>query len=97
VKTVPTARHAWNTIRDEEFDVVLSDISLPDADGIELVRQISMEFPNLRVIAMSGFMAAIPPATLYEAGSAAMLQKPFTARELFSALSSTVRALAAVS
>jgi DNA-binding NarL/FixJ family response regulator len=67
--------------------VVISDISLPDTDGFELVRQISMEFPHVSVIAMSGFMAAIPPASLHGAGIAATLQKPFTARQLLSALS----------
>lgn len=87
VRTARTARHALNVIRDEEFDVVISDISLPDADGVELVRQICMEFPHVSVIAMSGFMAAISPAVLHRAGTAATLQKPFTASELLGSLS----------
>ena len=87
VRIVGTARHALKLIQDEGFDVVLSDISLPDADGLELVRQISMEFPHIHVIAMSGFMAAIPTARLHRAGIAATLQKPFTARELLRSLS----------
>ena len=98
VRAVSTARHALNAIRDEGFDVVITDISLPDADGIELVRQICMEFPYVNVIAMSGFMAAIPPAKLCSAGTAATLQKPFTARQLLRSLSElpeAPRALAA--
>jgi DNA-binding NtrC family response regulator len=87
VRTVGTARHALSVIRDEGFDVVISDISLPDADGVELVRQICSEFPHVSVVAMSGFMAAIPPARLYHAGAAATLQKPFTARQLLCSLS----------
>jgi DNA-binding NtrC family response regulator len=87
VRAVRTARHALNVIRDEAFEVVISDLSLPDADGIELVRQISSEFPHVSVIAMSGFMAAIPPARLHDAGTAATLQKPFTARQLLCSLS----------
>jgi CheY-like chemotaxis protein len=79
VRAVRTARHALNVIRDEGFDVVISDISLPDVDGVELVRQICSEFPHISVIAMSGFMAAIPSARLHDAGTAATLQKPFTA------------------
>src|SRR5579864_3967413 len=49
VRMVGTGRHALNLIRDEGFDVVISDISLPDADGLELARQISMEFPHVRL------------------------------------------------
>src|SRR5579864_5576504 len=87
VRMVGTGRHALNLIRDEGFDVVISDISLPDADGLELARQISMEFPHVSVNAMSGFMAAILPARLHRARIAATLQKPFTARELLRSLS----------
>ena len=87
VRTARTGRHALNLLHDEGFDVVISDISLPDADGLELVRQISLEFPHVTAIAMSGFMAAIPPATLHGAGVAATLQKPFTARQLLCSLS----------
>lgn len=87
VKTVRTARHALNVIRDEEFDVVISDISLPDADGVELVRQIHMEFPHVSVIAMSGFIAGISPARLHRAGATATLQKPFTTGQLLYSLS----------
>jgi CheY-like chemotaxis protein len=87
VRMVGTARHALNLLRDEGFDVVISDISLPDADGLDLARQISTEFPHVGVIAMSGFMAAIPRARLHDAGITAMLQKPFTARQLLCSLS----------
>jgi DNA-binding NtrC family response regulator len=87
VRTVGTARHALMVIREEGFDVVISDISLPDADGLDLARQICAEFPHVSVIAMSGCMAAIPPARLHHAGTAATLQKPFTARQLLCSLS----------
>lgn len=91
VTAVRTARHALNVIRDEGFDVVISDISLPDADGLELVRQIALEFPHVSIIAMSGFMAAIPPAKLHDAGTAATLQKPFTASQLLCSLAELPR------
>jgi DNA-binding response OmpR family regulator len=87
VTTVRTARHALAVIRDESFELVISDLSLPDVDGVELVRQICAEFPHVAVIAMSGFMAAMPASTLREAGTAATLNKPFTARELLGSLS----------
>jgi DNA-binding NtrC family response regulator len=87
VTVAPTARQALAIIRDEGFDVVIADLSLPDADGIELVRHIRAESPHVSVIAISGFMAAISPATLHKAGTSAMLQKPFTARELLDSVS----------
>jgi len=87
VQTVRTARHALHVMRHHSFDVVLSDISLPDVDGIELIRQIASEFPHVSVIAMSGFMAAISPARLCFAGAAVLLQKPFPASQLLRSVS----------
>jgi len=82
VTLAPTARQALAAIRDQGFDVVIADLSLPDGDGVDVVRHIGLESPHVHVIAISGFMAAIPPAILRKAGAAAMLEKPFTPQQL---------------
>jgi DNA-binding NtrC family response regulator len=87
VTLAPTARQALAVIRDTGFDVVIADLSLPDADGLDLVRHIGAESPHVHVIAISGFMAAMSPAALHRAGAAATLQKPFTAEQLLDSVS----------
>lgn len=40
--------------RSESFDVVITDIFMPGREGLETIRQIRHEFPEVRIIAMSG-------------------------------------------
>ena len=55
VTAVGTARQGLNALGDGEFQVVVLDLSLPDGDGLEVVRQIRGEHPNLSILAISGF------------------------------------------
>jgi CheY-like chemotaxis protein len=72
-------------------ELVISDISLRDADGLERLRQIYSDFPYLDVIAMSGFMAAIPAATWRDAGNHCDTRKAFTPRQLLCSVSELLR------
>ena len=54
VKTAGDVANALRTARAESFDVVVSDIGLPDGTGMDLMRQLLVEQPRLRGIALSG-------------------------------------------
>ncbi|MBL1223087.1 sigma-54-dependent Fis family transcriptional regulator [Chryseobacterium sp. L7] len=55
VKEASTARSAMTMLEQHEFDVVLSDVRLPDAYGVELVRSIKTKYPHLEIILMTAF------------------------------------------
>ncbi|MGN7757952.1 sigma-54-dependent transcriptional regulator [Chryseobacterium sp. 22532] len=55
VKEASTARSAMTMLEQHEFDVVLCDVRLPDAFGIELVRSIKTKYPHLEIILMTAF------------------------------------------
>ncbi|MBB6369096.1 sigma-54-dependent transcriptional regulator [Chryseobacterium shigense] len=55
VKEASTARSAMTMLEQHEFDVVLCDIRLPDAFGVELVRSIKTKYPHLEIILMTAF------------------------------------------
>src|SRR5215212_6500976 len=70
-------------------DVVLTDMIMPEKDGIETIRAFRQQFPDVRLVAMSG--GAIAGAVVYlhlalRMGASAVLPKPFTVRELASAI-----------
>ena len=46
---------AIRRLRNERFDVVLLDLSLPDANGLETVHQIQVTTPNVPIVVLSGF------------------------------------------
>ena len=69
----------------ETVDVVITDIFMPELDGIQTLREIRRRFPAVRVIAMSGgdstgLLDLRKDAELL--GAVKSLQKPFTAREI---------------
>ncbi len=83
-----TGREAIPMLRADPPDLVLTDLVMPDQDGLEVIMMIRKELPAIRVIAMSG---GSPRASLYlglarKLGARVMLAKPFTQEQLFSAL-----------
>ncbi|SHM15501.1 DNA-binding transcriptional response regulator, NtrC family, contains REC, AAA-type ATPase, and a Fis-type DNA-binding domains [Chryseobacterium carnipullorum] len=55
VKEASTARSAMTMLEQYEFEVVLCDVRLPDAFGVELVRSIKTKYPHLEIILMTAF------------------------------------------
>jgi CheY-like chemotaxis protein len=65
--------------------VVISDIFMPSAEGIETIREIRRRQPKARIIAMSGgSVSSNEPVLLvaHHMGAHAILPKPFRANEL---------------
>lgn len=55
VKEASTARSAMTMLEQYDFDVVLSDVRLPDAFGVDLVKSIKAKYPHLEIILMTAF------------------------------------------
>ncbi len=55
VKEASTARSAMTMLEQYDFDVVLSDVRLPDAFGVDLVNSIKTKYPHLEIILMTAF------------------------------------------
>ncbi len=76
----------------EEFtpDLVLTDIIMPDKEGLETIQELVTRYPGIRIVAMSGGGKFGPDSYLPLArtlGASACLQKPFMREELLSTLS----------
>ncbi len=84
--SVGTARRARHLVSEATFEVVLVDLSLPDEDGVELVRQMRLEHPHLKILATSGFLVGNMPEIVMAAGATATLQKPTVPRKLRNAV-----------
>jgi len=82
---VTTAEEALEKLADGEFHVLLTDISLPGASGIELAKQTIARRPHMKVIFASGY-GAPPPSELGIESVA--LRKPYDLNELRKALES---------
>ena len=85
VETAPDMASALKLAPQTAFDVLISDIGLPDGDGWELMKQLRAIMP-LKAIAMSGYGMRADLEKSKAAGFAAHLIKPFGPAELEAAL-----------
>ena len=73
---------AYNRLREEPFELLLTDIVMPEMDGIELARRATELDPELKVMFITGFAAvALNPANPAPK-DARILSKPFHLRDL---------------
>lgn len=87
-----SGRDAINRLEQEAFDAVVTDVYMPDLDGIELVRVLRERWPALKLVAVTGGGLGHPtgvPNFLKYLGVSAVLSKPFEPRELVEAIEGT--------
>jgi DNA-binding response OmpR family regulator len=82
VTVVGKARQALAQLRNRDFDLVILDLSLPDGDGLDMVRQIRSEFLDLKILATSGFMVGDMPNVVMASGASDALRKPTSPDQL---------------
>ncbi len=91
VMAVSSAREALDSIHSHKFDLILSDIGLPDQDGVSLLRQVRAlkDNSNSRIpaIALTGFSRSDHPPSLELNIFEGMLQKPVDRQTLIDAIS----------
>ncbi|MGE4488230.1 MAG: response regulator [Kiritimatiellales bacterium] len=69
----------------EHYDLIISDVIMPDCDGIELVMTIRRRFPDVKVVMMSGggrVRAGHYLDLAGKLGAAKVFEKPFDTAEL---------------
>ena len=82
VKTTLSARKALAMIKEEPFDIVITDIKMPELSGIELLEIIRNEHPEIMVIVITGYSAVETAVEAMKLGAFDYLPKPFTSDQV---------------
>ena len=72
---------ALDKIKRNKIDAVITDIKLPDMDGMTLIGEISKQFPELPVMVMTAFDEEYSEGEVISVGAREFLKKPFTLDE----------------
>jgi CheY-like chemotaxis protein len=79
VTEAASGAEALDAYRKEPADLVLCDLFMPEKDGLEVIQELTQEFPGVRIIAMSagrfGAPDLLPDAE--RLGAVATIKKPF--------------------
>ena len=105
VNTAGNSDDGLELLRNDGADLVITDIIMPGKDGVKTAYDIRMEFPNTRIIVISGGGNLTPmeyePSTIKTeaylasasaAGADVTLAKPFDRKELLDAVNELVQA-----
>jgi len=90
VDTATNGREGAAAFRRKPADLIITDIFMPESDGLEVILQMKRDNPSVRIIAMSGGGARVGNFDFLSVaesfGAAATLKKPFSTHELFDAI-----------
>ena len=73
---------AYQRLREEPFELLLTDIVMPEMDGIELARKATELDPDMKVMFITGFAAVALNPDNQAPKDAKVLSKPFHLRDL---------------
>lgn len=97
VETSLSAVDAKSKLTISNFDVILTDLRLPDYDGIQLLSNIKEIHPKTPVIVMTGYAEVGTAVSAMKKGAFDYISKPFTPEEMLMLISSALESNAAQS
>jgi DNA-binding NtrC family response regulator len=84
VDTAPTASQGFKSIRSKPPTLILLDLQLPDADGLETLDRIKTEVPQIQVIILTAHDSLHNAIESIKRGAYHFISKPYAAEELLS-------------
>ena len=91
VADAPDGKVALKLFREKPADIVITDLIMPEKEGIETIRELRRDFPELKIIAIPGGGHTLPEDYLMLAkglGANHALSKPLERKELLEAVQS---------
>ena len=82
IRTASNGREALELLQHDPADVVISDVRMPDMDGIEMLSSLRETQPDLGVVLMTAFASVETAREAFKLGADDFIQKPFDVEEL---------------
>ena len=91
VDMVTSVADALNTLDGgNKYDLIIADLMMPQAGGVELLSAVQASWPNTPVLIITGFSSIASAVETTKLGAAGYLPKPFTPDELESAVATVL-------
>jgi two-component system invasion response regulator UvrY len=90
IEEVTDAEDLLRKVMQEQWDVVITDISMPGRSGLEVLQQIKQSFPKLPVLVLSMHPEELYAVRVIKAGGSGYLKKDTAMQELVKAVNSVL-------
>ena len=91
VAVASSGAEAWSRFQGDRPDIVLLDLVLGDADGLELLRRMRQEAPETKVVVISAHGSIESAVTAMKLGGYDFIKKPFELEEIVAAVRNAAR------
>jgi diguanylate cyclase (GGDEF)-like protein len=82
---------ALEKLGENEFDIIITDISMPRMNGIELTKRIKTDFEDIDVVVVTGYQEEYKYTDVIEIGASDFISKPFNINELEAKINRIIR------
>jgi len=91
VVDAPDGKEGMRLYRQDPTDLIITDIIMPEKEGVETIIELRRDFPDIKIIAISGGSRGIDAESCLFAveqfGADCVFSKPFDRKELLEAIS----------
>jgi two-component system cell cycle response regulator CpdR len=92
VTAVPDGNAALEALMKQKYDLLLTDIVMPDLDGIALSLKVAKDYPDTKILMMSGYANQRQRAHNLDFLAHEVISKPFTLEEITKRVKETLAA-----
>ena len=82
INLADSGRNALDSMREKHIDLLLTDIMMPEMDGLELIRCVRQEFPEVIPMVMTGYATLDTARAAFKEGAYDYVLKPFNITEV---------------
>ncbi len=82
VETFTSSTAARERLGEQRFDIVVTDLKMPEVGGMELLQFVGERWPDTRVIIISGFATVEVTRSAFQSGVHDVIAKPFKIGQL---------------
>lgn len=80
--TARNGKEALDLLEKQEFEIVITDMMMPEMNGMQLLAQIIEKYPKTDVIVVTGYTGTFSYMDVIRAGASDFISKPFNSDEL---------------
>ena len=90
VKSTKSAAEGFGLLAQDPVDVVLTDLKMPDIDGMQVLKRVKEEWPDIEVIMITGYQTITTAVEAIKLGAFDYIEKPFTPSAIVEAIDKAI-------